>query len=350
MSLPECDSDSVGVIDRDVLGVSVPRVVLALTLVLHDALTLLDPLTDFDGASTDGDGESDAVRDARFAFRRAIVELRPIVVVRVASTVPDGVGTRLPVGDSVVVLVTSSDAVTVPVSSSVSDIVNVAVVVLVGSFDSEIVLDSVIVTVSDSENDFVIQQLGWYVFVHVHSCGRTTSGTSAGSKKPSAIGYTLMNEQFDAIDVIDAFPFAECTMIGTCRYVNRIHTTFRADAPPARFRNATIACDCQIATESDRTNVSVTAPWKSMKLSVVVENSMHCTVIVLVATDPLGSACTIAPRISASHAGYPFGSVLHDSALLVYGIFDSRIVALVSFVGPCRSTISIRCVCAATTL
>ncbi len=159
-----------------------------------------------------------------------------------------------------------------------------------------------------------------------------------------------MNEQFDAIDEIDAAPFAECTMIGTCRYVNRIHTRLLLDAPFARFRNATIACDCQIATESDRTNVFVTAPWKSMKLSVVVENSMHCTVIVLDATSPVASACTIAPRISAAHAGYPFGSVLHDSALLVYGIFDSRIVAPVSFVGPCRSRISIRCVSGATTL
>lgn len=158
-------------------------------------------------------------------------------------------------------MVTSFDIVTVPVTSSVCDIVSVPVDVSVCSFESEIVLDSVIVTVSESENDFVIQQLGWYTFVHVHSCGRTTSGTSAGSKKPSAIGYTLMNEQFEAIDLIEALPFAECTMIGTCRYVNRIHTVFWLE-PVAWFsaRNATIACDCQIATESDRKNVFDTAP------------------------------------------------------------------------------------------
>jgi hypothetical protein len=186
--------------------------------------------------------------------------------------------------------------------------------------------------------------------LHVHSCGRTTSGTSAGSKNPSPIGYTLMKLQFDAIELIPAAPGCECTMIGTWMYVNRIHTTLLLVPALARFTNATIACDCQIATESDRMNVSVTAPWKSMKLSVVVENSMHCTVIVLVATDPLDDASRIAPRISASHPGYPFGSVLHESALLWYGIFDSRIVALVSFVAPCMSRISIRCVCGAATL
>ncbi len=146
---------------------------LALVLVLHDALSVHVPLTDVDSSDV-SDGETDALRDARFAFRRATVTVSPSVCVRVARTVPDGVGSRLPVGLGDVVRVTSPDIDTVPVVSSVSDIVTVPVVVIVGSFDSDTVLDSVIVTVSDSENDFVIQQLGWYVFAHVHSCGRTT--------------------------------------------------------------------------------------------------------------------------------------------------------------------------------
>lgn len=63
-----------------------------------------------------------------------------------------------------------------------------------------------------------------------------------------------------------------------------------------KFTSVTVDDDCQIATESVRTVDDVTTPARFMKLMSVVDNSMHCTVIVVPAIVPLDDASRTAPR------------------------------------------------------
>lgn len=150
--------------------------------------------------------------------------------------------------------------------------------------------------------------------LHVQIGIRLTTGTSAGWKKPSTIGYWLMCEHSSLIPTTPAAPLAEWMITCTCTYVWMIRAVTPAVPASANHSSPTMSCDIHSATESVRTAVLRTGPSKCANDSTVVSNAMHSIVIRASPIDPAASvsrsaACrsvpltnftVVAPRISTT--------------------------------------------------